>query len=315
MRVLLADDDDFYRHAIRKALEDWGYEVTGVSDGTEALRILQADDRPNLAILDWMMPGMDGVNVCCRVRALNNIPYVYILLATTRDRKIDMITGLEAQADDYLVKPFDLRELKVRLQAGQRIIDLQSALASKQRELSHKATHDSLTGLWNRSAVLDILDREAGCSQRMNSPLSLALADIDHFKIINDTYGHVAGDAVLIEVTRRMQSTIRHYDTIGRYGGEEFIIVLPGLDNHRAFSMAERLRVQVAKEPYYVLEEEISVTLSIGVAVDNGTGNPGALLRTADEALYRAKARGRNHVEIFRDGENSVDKFSSRNQV
>lgn len=315
MRVLLADDDIFYRHAIKKALERWGYDVVCASDGAEAFRLLQSDNRPNLAILDWMMPGMDGVNICCRVRALNNLPYVYILLATTRDRKIDMITGLEAQADDYLVKPFDLRELRVRLQAGQRIIEMQAALASQQKELSHRATHDSLTGIWNRSAVLDVLDREADCAQRMRTPLCLVLADIDHFKAVNDTYGHVAGDAVLIEVTRRMQTAIRHYDTIGRYGGEEFIVVLPGVDWRRAFNMAERLRIQVAKEPYCVLDREISVTLSIGVAVDNEPGNPKELIRAADEALYRAKARGRNIVEMSRNGDRNMSIFSKRNSV
>lgn len=315
MRVLLADDDDFYRYAIQKALEKWGYEVVSVSDGSEAFRMLQSDNRPNLAILDWMMPGMDGVNVCCRLRALNNAPYVYILLATTRDRKIDMITGLEAQADDYLVKPFDLRELRVRLQAGQRIVDMQAALASKQQELSHKATHDSLTGIWNRSAALDVLDREADCAQRTKTPLCLALADIDHFKTINDTYGHVAGDSVLIEVARRMQTAVRHYDTIGRYGGEEFIIVMPGVDWRRAYNMAERLRIQVAKEPYHVMDQEVNVTLSVGVAIDNEPGDPNALLRAADDALYRAKARGRNNVEISRNEDMRVSEFPEKNSV
>ena len=313
MRVLLADDDDFYRYAIRKALEGWGYEVVDVSDGMEALHVLQEEDRPKLAILDWMMPGMDGVNVCCRIRALKSLPYVYILLATSKDSKTDIIAGLEAQADDYLVKPFDLRELRVRLQAGQRIIDLQSALAVKQRELSHRATHDSLTGLWNRSAVLDILGRETDCAQRMNNPLSVALADIDHFKTVNDTFGHVAGDAVLIEVANRMQACIRHYDTIGRYGGEEFLIVLPGIDRRRAYRIAERLRIHVAKDPYCVLDEEILVTLSIGVAVDAGKGNPRELLRDADAALYRAKGRGRNIVEIYQGSDKKVGAFSRRN--
>jgi two-component system cell cycle response regulator len=301
MRILLADDDDFYRHAIRKALEGWGYEVLAAANGAEAFRMLLEADRPNMAILDWMMPEMDGLTLCRRVRALHNVPYLYILLATTRDSKIDMISGLEAQADDYLVKPFDLRELKVRLQAGQRIVDLQKTLASQQQELNHRATHDSLTGLWNRSAVLDILDREIECTQGLNSPLTLALADIDHFKSINDTFGHVAGDAVLMEVARRMQSAVRHYDAIGRYGGEEFLIVLPGIDTRRSCKIAERLRIQVAREPYFVMEREIRVTLSIGIAVSNGSRNTESLLQAADEALYRAKARGRNSVEISRD--------------
>jgi diguanylate cyclase (GGDEF)-like protein len=300
MKVLLADDDDFYRHALRKVLETWGYEVITASDGIEALRILQNPDPPNLAILDWMMPGMDGVNVICRVRARGEVPYVYILLATTRDQKKDVITGLEAQADDYLTKPVDLRELRARLQSGQRIIDVQANLAMKQRELSYRATHDSLTGIWNRSAILGIVDREVDCSKRMKKNLCLALADVDHFKAINDSYGHVAGDAVLIEVAARMQSALRHYDTIGRYGGEEFIVVMPGFEKRRAYRMAERLRTRVAENPFLVLERKISVTLSIGIAIDSGVREAGLLLRAADDALYRAKARGRNRVEIVR---------------
>jgi two-component system, cell cycle response regulator len=302
MKVLLADDDDFYRHALRKALEKWGYEVVTASDGNAALNMLLGADAPNIAILDWMMPGIDGVNVCCRVRARSGAPYVYIVLATTRNQKKDLITGLEAQADDYLIKPFDLEELRARLQSGQRIIDMQTRLASKQRELRHQATHDSLTGICNRSAILDLVDREIHCARKMKEPLCLALADIDHFKSINDTYGHVAGDAVLIEVAHRMQSALRRDDTIGRYGGEEFIVVMPGFEKQRAYKMAERLRMQIAENPYFVLEQKISVTLSIGVAVDAWGGEVGSLLRTADEALYRAKARGRNRVEIARAG-------------
>jgi two-component system, cell cycle response regulator len=302
MRALLADDDDFYRHLIRKALETWGYEVVTASDGIAALDILLGADAPNLAILDWMMPGIDGVNVCSRVRARGGSPYIYILLVTTRNQKKDLIAGLEAQADDYLIKPFDLQELKVRLRSGQRIIDMQTSLASKQRELRHQATHDSLTGIWNRSAILDLVERETHRIKRAKKPLCLALADIDHFKLINDTYGHVAGDAVLIEVALRMQSALRRDDTIGRYGGEEFIVVMPDLEKQRAYKMAERLRMRVAESPYFVLEQKISVTLSVGVAIDDWGIDAGSLLRAADEALYRAKARGRNRVEFARAG-------------
>jgi two-component system cell cycle response regulator len=312
MRVLLADDDALYRHSLQSALERWGYEVTTALDGNKALDILQEADPPRIAILDWMMPGMDGVGICSRVRERNNDPYVYIVLITAKDKKRDVIAGLKAQADDYLIKPFNLEELRARLQSGQRIIELQAALALKQQELSHQATHDSLTGIWNRSAILDILDREIARSRDSKKSLCVALSDIDHFKRVNDTYGHAAGDAVLMEVALRMQSALRHYDAIGRYGGEEFIVVMPGLDHVRALRLAERLRVQVAEQPYNVMNTPVYVSVSTGVAVNNNAECIEPLLQAADEALYRAKARGRNCVEVFRGGGTKEIAFSSR---
>jgi two-component system cell cycle response regulator len=288
MRVLLADDDALYRHSLQSALERWGYEVTTALDGNKALDILQEADPPRIAILDWMMPGMDGVGICSRVRERNNDPYVYIVLITAKDKKRDVIAGLKAQADDYLIKPFNLEELRARLQ----------------QELSHQATHDSLTGIWNRSAILDILDREIARSRDSKKSLCVALSDIDHFKRVNDTYGHAAGDAVLMEVALRMQSALRHYDAIGRYGGEEFIVVMPGLDHVRALRLAE--------QPYNVMNTPVYVSVSTGVAVNNNAECIEPLLQAADEALYRAKARGRNCVEVFRGGGTKEIAFSSR---
>lgn len=312
MRVLLADDDAFYRHYVCKALEGWGYEVITASEGNEAARILQGADPPSIAILDWMMPGMNGVAICSQVRQQSGNSYAYIILITAKNQKSDVIAGLEAQADDYLIKPFDLEELRARLKSGRRIIDLQAALASKQRELSHRATHDSLTGIWNRAAILDILNRESDCVRRKEKPLCIALADIDRFKDINDTYGHEAGDVVLVEVVRRMESALRHYDAVGRYGGEEFLVVMPGVNNQEAFMISERLRIRVEEDLFYVLEKQVPVTLSIGVAVDDGMGSVSLLLRSADEALYRAKAGGRNSVEAAWIDSGKVSPFKRR---
>jgi len=309
MKVLLADDDAFYRHFVSRALKNWGYETVTVSEGIEAVGILQGTDPPNIAILDWMMPGIDGVTICSKVRQLNKDPYVYIILITAKNQKSDVITGLEAQADDYLIKPFHLEELKARLESGCRIIDLQAALASKQKELSYRATHDSLTGIWNRSAILDILNREAEGARNMEKPLCIALADIDKFKCINDTYGHDAGDAVLVEVVRQLESSLRHYDSIGRYGGEEFLVVMPGVSNKDALMISERLRKRVATAHFRVLEKQITVTLSIGIAADDGVGSTNILFRSVDEALYRAKARGRNCVETAWVNSNDVKPF------
>lgn len=300
MRILIADDDAFYRHSLRKALERWGYEVIMASDGNEALSMLFGPNPPSLTILDWIMPGRDGIDVCRRVRERKGDHYAYLVLVTAKGEKKDVIAGLEAGADDYLIKPFDFEELRVRLQSGQRIIGLHSALAMKQRELSYRATHDSLTGIWNRSAILDIVDREAARAKRLNKPLCLALADIDHFKTINDTYGHVAGDNVLIQVALRMQASIRRHDAVGRYGGEEFVVVMPGFKRRHAFRLAERLRKRVAEVPYEVSKAQVNVTVSQGVAIDMGAGSIEPLLRAADEALYRAKSRGRNCIEFSR---------------
>jgi two-component system, cell cycle response regulator len=298
MRVLIADDDAIYRRSLQGVLDQWGYEVVLASNGMEAFNILQGIDPPSIAILDWMMPGMSGIEICSRLRKRKEDPYIYLILITTKSQKSDMIAGLEAEADDYLVKPFDLQELRARLHSGQRIVDMQASLDSRHRELRYRATHDSLTGVWNRSAVLDFANREVGYSIKSKRPLYLALADIDNFKFVNDTYGHAAGDTVLVEVARRMQSALRHYDSLGRYGGEEFIVVMPGINRQRAFAIAERIRMRVADSPYEVAKHRITVTLSIGVATNQGFEGIGPLIRAADEALYRAKAGGRNCVEV-----------------
>ncbi len=297
MKVLLADDDAFFRLSLRKALCRWGYEVVLAADGTEAWDTLQGDDPPRLVILDWMMPGMDGVELCRRIRGQMSDTYSYVILVTSKNQQEDVITALDAQADDYLGKPFDIRELRARLQSGLRIINLQSSLALKQRELCHQATHDSLTGIWNRQAILDLLERETAAARAARKPLSAALVDIDDFKRINDTFGHVIGDQVLRETVVTMQSALRHFDHIGRYGGEEFVIVMPGVRKGQGMKIAERVRRRVADRAFDSLLGRGGVTLSIGVASDPGGGDPGLLLRAADEALYGAKARGRNRVD------------------
>jgi PleD family two-component response regulator len=226
-------------------LRKWGYEVVVACDGVEAWKVLSEDDAPRLAILDWVMPGMTGPEVCRNVRELarDKENYTYILLLTSKSLKEDLIEGLEAGADDYITKPFDQHELKVRLRAGTRIIDLQRELIEAREELRDQATRDFLTRIWNRSSVLDTLHRELDRGKRDNKPVGVVLADLDHFKLVNDTYGHFAGDAVLREFARRMQISMRSYDTIGRYGGEEFLIILPGCDQPCTSGQAERLSV------------------------------------------------------------------------
>jgi two-component system cell cycle response regulator len=299
MRVLAAEDNPVFQSMLRNMLTKWGYDALTARDGNEAWRLLQAEDAPRMAILDWMMPGMDGVEVCRRVRSAGREPYQYILLLTARTESQDLVDGMEAGADDYLTKPFIAQELRVRLRAGHRILDLQNELVLAREALREQATHDGLTGLMNRTAVLEALHNEADRAGREGHPLSLLIADFDFFKTVNDTHGHLAGDAVLREGARRMQSVVRRYDALGRYGGEEFLVVLPGCDPAAGHAQASRLREAISAEPFSVGGASLRVTCSFGVSC---RANPtiaqvDALIREADLALYAAKRRGRDRVE------------------
>ena len=242
LKVLAAEDNPVLQSMLRGMLTKWGYEPVIARDGLEAWNILQSDDAPRLAILDWMMPGLDGVEICQRIRAAAREPYVYMVLLTARTESQDLVDGMDAGADDYLTKPFNAHELRVRLRAGSRILELQEQLRPRPRALRMQATHDGLTGLLNRSAILETLTNELDRAGRDGQPLAVLLADVDRFKSVNDTYGHQAGDAVLREAARRMRGAVRRYDAVGRYGGEEFLIVLPGCDGESAQVQAKRVR-------------------------------------------------------------------------
>jgi len=299
MIVLIADDDSVSRRVLARMLTTNGYEVVEASDGDQAWRILEREEAPRLAIFDWMMPGMTGPDLCRKLRERNREPYTYVLLLTARTDKQDVVEGMDAGADDYVTKPFEARELQVRLRAGRRILDLQADLMKAREALREQATHDPLTGLWNRYALLEALEREHSRAAREGTPLAVIMVDLDHFKHVNDTYGHLAGDAVLRETAGRMQAVVRSYDLVGRFGGEEFLIVLPGTSGANAAQLAERLRAAVAHDPVCHDGVPIPVTASFGVGA-GGTapgGDPQTLIRLADEALYRAKENGRNRIE------------------
>ena len=299
--VLIAEDDPIFRRILESWFKRWDYKVTAVQNGLEAWEILQKDDAPQLAVLDWMMPGLDGIELCRRIRSRNQGPYRYVILLTAKDEKQDLIAGLEAGADDYLTKPFDVDELHARVRAGKRILDLQAALLEAQRALQFDASHDGLTAIWNRSAILDLLIGEMERSRRNRDSMGIIMADIDFFKKINDSHGHLVGDAVLREVGYRLQSGLRSYDSVGRYGGEEFLVVVPGCDILNLEVTAERLRRKIADTPVETTAGPVSVTISLGLAATQTTaaGLTGreALLRDADQALYAAKAGGRNRTE------------------
>jgi diguanylate cyclase (GGDEF)-like protein len=299
-RILVAEDEATFRHMLNTFLTKWGYQVVVASNGLEAWQALQGEDRPRLALLDWMMPDMDGVEICRAVRERKPEPYIYLLLLTSRDQKQDVVEGIEAGADDYLIKPFDPQELRARIHAGERIIELQDRLIHAQESLRELAAHDPLTGLLNRRACLDSLLAELNRGWRIGNPVCVVMADIDHFKRINDTHGHQAGDEVLCEVARRMQSSLRRYDTIGRLGGEELLLVVPGCSLEDGVKLAERIRHLVCSEPVKAKNKAIDVSISLGVAAAHPPVRPDleALLGSADAALYRAKEAGRNRVEF-----------------
>jgi diguanylate cyclase (GGDEF)-like protein len=299
MTILVAEDNPVFQAMLKSMLVKWGYEVVAARDGSEAWDVLQSDSAPRLAILDWMMPGMDGVELCRKVRAAAREPYTYLLLLTARTQAEDLVEGMEAGADDYLTKPFNAHELRVRLRAGRRILDLQEQLLVAREALRDQATHDGLTGLWNRAAILELLRKELARSAREGIPLAVLMADLDWFKQINDTRGHLTGDAVLRETARRMKSVVRSYDSIGRYGGEEFVAILPGCDFPSAIAHAERIREAIAFPPFCAGDALIPVTCSIGVGCTEAasTAQIDTLIREADQGLYSAKAGGRNRVE------------------
>ena len=296
MKILIADDDPVSRQMLQAMLERLGHAVTAVANGGDATAALLAEGGPPLAILDWMMPGVDGLEVCRRVRQ-RAAPYTYIILLTSRDRRADMLAGLDAGADDFLTKPCDAMELRIRLRSGERVIALQEHLLEAQAALRFEAAHDRLTGLWNRGSILDHLHRELTRSRREKAPLAVLLADLDHFKDINDQYGHTVGDKVLRETSNRMRSVLRVSDAIGRYGGEEFLVVLPRADVDGGCEVAERLRAAVAAAPVREGGIDISISTSLGAAATPVEGyDAAALIRSADAALYRAKGHGRNCV-------------------
>ncbi len=297
MRVLIADDSAQSRILLRKALVRWGYDVVMAENGAEAWEILAEADAPPIAILDWVMPHMTGPEVCRRVRETRREPYTYILLLTSKNSKNETVEGLESGADDYVVKPFEENELRVRLRAGQRIIDLQMKLLTAQEELFERANKDLLTMLPNRPAISAALEMEISRCHRDRRTVGVILLDIDHFKKINDTFGHFTGDAVLRETASRLRCNMRPYDQVGRYGGEEFLVVLPNCDLEQAAVQAERMRHRLHSATMMVDGSEMRVSASFGVTVSDGSErSPDVFVRVADEALYKAKASGRNCV-------------------
>jgi two-component system cell cycle response regulator len=300
VETLVVEDSPVYRQLITTRLQEWGIPFKIAKDGSEAWAFLQRPDCPKLVLLDWVLPDIDGVELCRRIRrAGTGNSYSYVILLTGKDGKNDLLEAMQAGADDYLVKPFDQLELKARLLVGKRIIGLNEELVSARDSMRYAATHDSLTGVMNRGETFDFLNRELERARRGGKPLSVILADVDHFKNVNDTLGHLFGDDALKEVARRLRSKLRVYDGVGRYGGEEFLMILAECDAMTALIKADELRVCVGGKPITSSRASMSITVSMGVAAstDHPAGDIGSLLNQADRGLYAAKRNGRNRVE------------------
>lgn len=298
MRVLLAEDDPISRRLVEKFLVQWSYEVVVAKDGDEAWWVLQRDDAPTLAILDWMMPGMNGLEICRAVRKRTGHPYIYILLLTAKSQKQDIVEGMEAGADDYLTKPFDPDELRVRLRAGRRILDLQDHLLSMREAMRFPGTHDPLTGLWNREAIVGML-RQKFARDRRDTPLGIVLIALDSFRDVAASHGPQASDTVLREAARRMRTELRLYDSAGRYGADEFLVVVPGCYASEIIEQARKIKDAMSKEPVDILGATVGITVSVGVATTEEiqNGDPKALLDAASAAARLARSRGGNQIE------------------
>jgi two-component system cell cycle response regulator len=299
-QVLVVEDSAVYRKLISDQLQSWGFGVAVAKNGSEAWKALEQPDAPKLVLLDWVLPDLDGIELCQRIRrAGSSRPYVYVILLTGKEGREDMLQAMHAGADDYLVKPFDESTLKARLLVGKRILDLQEELVGARESMRHAATHDSLTGLMNRGEIFDLLRRELARAGREQKPVGVLLADIDHFKDVNDSLGHLYGDEALKEIAQRLRSGLRSYDGIGRYGGEEFLLILPGCDLAPTRQRGDELRQAVASQPVSCSGVERVITVSMGAAISGGSGDNEveALLSQADAALYAAKQKGRNRVE------------------
>jgi diguanylate cyclase (GGDEF)-like protein len=306
MHLLIVDDDRISALMLRRTLEKMGHSVVVARNGAEAWRVIR-DEGMRLVISDWMMPEMDGLELCRRIRGRSDRLYTYIILLTSRDSREDRLEGLQAGADDFLVKPFDASELVARMNVANRILGMQEELRShttqlramaaelerQNARLAELAVTDGLTGLRNRRCFFETLDAALSLARRLGQPLSVAMLDVDHFKSYNDSFGHPAGDDALRMVAETLSLGVRCHDLAARYGGEEFIVLLPATAAAPAHALAERLRADIEARTW----TSRGITASFGVATLNpGTTDGLSLVDAADAALYRSKQAGRNCV-------------------
>lgn len=295
MKILVADDDHTSRLMLSALLKTWGYKPVVVNDGAAALTTMQTAGSPRIAILDRSMPEMNGLDVCRHIRQQETLTPPYIIFITSHNESQDIVAGLEAGADDYICKPFDANELRARLSVGSRMVDLQDRLKEALNILSYQAMYDVLTGIFNRRAILDLLEKEHHRAAREGSRLVIGLFDIDNFKSINDNFNHLVGDETLSALASLVIQLLRKSDSLGRYGGDEFLVILPNADKGYE-AVFERLRATIQNTPFTTTRGEIHITISVGVSAFDPDESVEQLLLEADTALYQAKHQGRNRV-------------------
>ena len=311
MQVLVVDDDPLTRHTVCEIVRTLGYPVLVAVDGLEAWEIIQSGEI-SLLITDWQMPGLDGLSLIQRIRATPFPHYIFCLLLTVRDQQVDRIAGLDAGADDYLAKPVDPDELRARLAAAARVLQLEQDLRAANtrlkafadqlqlfaNQLQHQVAHDPLTGLLNRYGITRQAALELNRAEHTGQPLGIGMLDLDHFKQVNDLHGHVVGDLALRYVAGQLLHAVRPYDHVGRWGGEEFLLLLPGATVDTVCAIAERVRLSIAEHALILPDQQqLSLQVSIGVtSTTTGTERFEDLVELADQALYSAKAAGRNRV-------------------
>jgi len=305
LKILIADDELLSRRLLEKTLERCGYEVVAVENGRQALDQLCLPEAPRLALLDWMMPEMDGPSVCRALRKRTEHAYTYLVLISSKGSKVDTVQGLESGADDYLTKPFNAEEMRARLRVGERILLLEDRLVEARENMRFRATHDPLTSLLNRGAIMDLLSRELHRSEREHKSTAILLGDVDHFKRVNDTLGHIVGDEVLVEIGTRLLGAVRSYDFVGRFGGEEFLVVLNSCDPAFGPGRGEDIRKLVSSRPVETAKGPVSITMSFGLlqSADWGPKPLEQLLHAVDLALYEAKGAGRDCLRIAKPEE------------
>ncbi|MGB0387270.1 MAG: GGDEF domain-containing protein [Ardenticatenaceae bacterium] len=301
MTILVVDDDPMLREMIAMLLKRKGHHVIEAEDGQEAWELLQ-QEQVQLIITDRLMPRLDGQSLIRRVRAATITPYIYIVMLTALGQPQQIVDGLEAGADDYIVKPFNLRELQARVAIGVRLLTVEQELRQARDRMEILATHDDLTGLLNRKAITERAEAELKRTRREVAPMSLVLLDIDHFKSVNDQYGHLVGDDALRLIARVIDQTVRTYDYTGRWGGEEFMLVLPRTTEAEALNIAERVRIDISNTPLSLPNgKDLNLSASLGVVSTSKKHHLplDTLFQQADEALYEAKEQGRNRVCCF----------------
>lgn len=301
--ILIAEDDLTSRMVMEGFISKMGYEPISAEDGKQAWEILQKPDAPALALLDWEMPEMDGLEVVSRVREKLQHRFFYLIMVTGKSTRDEIIEGISMGADDYVVKPFDSKELGVRIRAGLRIVELQRELVKANIKLNELARTDGLTGFYNRVVLYQDLGKRFENRQYSPVSVSFCMVDIDNFKHVNDDYGHDAGDAVLKQFAERIKGLLRQGDIVCRMGGEEFLLIAPETDESKGKMVAERVRKIIAETPFLLPSGEmIPVTCSLGVhtsLVKDSKSSFDSQIKKADKALYKSKADGRNRVTVF----------------